>query len=102
MKNKYWVKMYVKENVVDNMLFKFERLGEARLMGYIVSTMNINDSTWTYDKHKATAIMQLCEIKEASIFNYLKLLCKKRMLSKVGKGHYLVDSEYLEFGKKNK
>ena len=102
MKNKYWLKMYVKDNVIDNVFFKFDRLGEGKLFGYILSTMNVNDCTWTYDKYKGTAIMQLCGIKEASIFNYLKLLCNKGILKKMGKGIYLVESEYIGFGNKSK
>ena len=92
--------MYVKENLLDNLVFKFERLGEARLMGYILNTFNVNDMTWTYDKHKCVAIMQHCDIKEATIFNYLKLLSKKKILTKISKGVYLVSSEYIQYGSK--
>lgn len=94
--------MYVKENLLDNFIFKFERLGEARLMGYILSTMNVNDMTWTYDKYKGNAIMAHCDIKEATVFNYLKLMTKKGILKKVARGVYQVNEEYLSFGSKRK
>jgi hypothetical protein len=102
MKNKYWIKLYVKENMIDNLLFRVERVGEARIIGYIISTMNIHENTWVYDKTKGLAIMRLCNLKEASVFNYLKLLCTKKILIKKRKGLYALGDEYLEYGSKVK
>ena len=100
MKDKYYLKMKIKENSIDNFLMKCTHIGEAKLFGYILSTFNPNDLHWTYDKYKKEAIIQLLDVSEATIFSYLKLLCKSQLLIKKGKGIYIVNKEYIEFGSK--
>jgi len=97
--NKYWLRMNVKENLIDNYLFRFERLGEARLFGYILSTMNLGNMCWTYDKAKEKAMLVLLDCSVATIFNYLSLLCGKGILVKEMKGSYKINPSYIEYGK---
>ena len=83
--------------VLGDFVFKFDNMGEARLMDYILSTMTSDEKTWTYDKFKAVRIMSHCMIKEATVFNYLKSLTRKNILIKVSKGVYLINTEYLQY-----
>jgi len=98
--DKYWLKMKIKDNMIDNWVLKCERLGEVKLFAYVLSTFNLNDNTWNYDSFKEKAISQLLGLNRSTIFNYLKSLCKNRLLIKKGKGLYEINSEYIEFGAK--
>ena len=100
MRNKYWLKMNIKENSIDSWIMKCTHLGEVKLFGYILSTINVNDMTWNYDKYKKEAIIKLLELSEATIFKYLKLLCKNQLLIKKGKGLYTINEEHIQFGSK--
>lgn len=83
--------------LLNEFVFKFDTMGEARLMDYILSSISSEESTWTYDKYKAANIMSHCMVKEATVFNYLKSLTRKHILIKVSKGVYLINSEYLQY-----
>lgn len=97
---KYWIKMKLLSNKVDNWVMRCEHIGQVKLVSYILTTFNHTDHTWTYDKHKEKAIMQLIGLSQTSIFNYLKGLVKAEILIKKGRGIYEINREFLEFGSK--
>lgn len=99
-KNKYWVKMLIKENIIDSWIMRCTHMGEVKLYGYILSTFNPNDMSWTYNKFKQQAIEKLFDLKESTVFKYLKLMVKNGLLIKQGKGTYLINQEYIQFGSK--
>ena len=89
--------MYVMEGTTSY-IHKCSQIGEAKLFGYILATYNKTDSIWTNTKTKREAAMQLYELKESTIFQYLKLLVASGLLIKMGRSEYKVNPEYIEFG----
>lgn len=91
------IKAYVQE---DGMIWvsKCTHMGEVRLFNYILATFNRHDATWANTRQRRLAIKQLHGLEESTIFNYLKLLTKSKLLIKMGKGEYKVNAEYVEFG----
>lgn len=99
---KYWVKMYMMVGT-DSWIMQCTHIGEAKLFGYIISTFNQNDCSWSVTAEKIKAIEALLGIKKASVYNYLKSLVKNKLLVKVGRGNYRINKEYISYdvAKKN-
>ena len=95
---KYWIKMKILSNVIDNWVMRCDHIGQVKLMSYILSTFNPMDHTWCYDKIKEKAIIQLIGVSKASIFNYLNGLVKAEILFKNGRGVYEINKTLLEYG----
>ncbi|RYC70703.1 hypothetical protein [Spirosoma sordidisoli] len=97
-KIRYWLKMNILEGTCS-WITKCDHIGEAKLFGYILATMNRTDGLWTNTKQKRLAVEQLYGLKEASQFNYMKNLVKNGLLLKKGKGEYQVNKQYVSYGK---
>lgn len=100
MKIKYWLKMKIEANSLNSWVMQCEHIGEVKLFGYILATFNPNDMSWSYDKYKEEAIKKTFSISKATVFNYLKNMCKNKLLIKKARGLYQVNEEFIEFGSK--
>lgn len=96
-KIKYWLKMKFYEGTLS-WVEQCHHIGEVKLFGYILSTFNIADGTWTNTRMKRDVIREKYGISENSIFTYLKLLCKSELLHKTGQGEYRVNKKFIEHG----
>lgn len=98
---KYWLKTKFYEGT-DSWIMRCTHLGEAKLFGYILATINVSDYTWTIDAEKRTAIKLLIKIEKTTVQNYLKLLCKNGLLHKVSQGKYRINDEFISYGDSRK
>lgn len=88
-------------NILDgtsSWISQCKHIGEAKLFGYILSTFNRTDGSWTNTSQKRMAVEQLLHIKQATQFNYLKSMTQSGLLVKMSRGEYHVNREYIEFG----
>lgn len=97
---KYWLKMKIYTNPIDNWAMRCTHIGQVKLFAYILSTYNTTDSTWNYDKYKEAVIIDKLKITKATLFVYLKKLVDSELLIKRGKGLYYINDKYIEYGSK--
>lgn len=94
---KYWLKMKILAPT-DSWVMRCTHIGQVKLFGYILSTYNTNDGTWSYDKYKEALIVNKLDITKATIFTYLKKLVEAEILIKRGKGIYEINDKFIEYG----
>lgn len=86
----------------DSWIMQCEHIGEAKLFGYILSTFNQNDCSWSITAEKIIAIQAVIGIGKASVYNYLRSLARKNLLIKAGRGNYKINPDYVSYDVKKK
>ncbi|CCH01270.1 hypothetical protein FAES_3261 [Fibrella aestuarina BUZ 2] len=94
---RYWVKMKVYGGTTT-WVSKCKHMGQTHLYSYIIATFNRATGEWSNTGPARTALKQLYDLEESTIYRYLGMLKREGLLNKGQKGTYLVNPEWISYG----
>lgn len=98
-----YLKLKYKKNMskhtLSTLFSKFSHIGEVKLFEYIIVHLDKNTMRWDYNDTKAALIESNLQLAKSSQFRYLKSMVSNGILTRLQKGVYQVNPEWMEYGK---
>lgn len=89
-------------HTLSTIFSKFKHIGEVNLFEYILTDLDQRTMRFDYNNAKAKLIEEKIELAPSSQFRYLRSMVENGILSKVQKGVYKVNEEWVGYGTNEK